>query len=77
MVCHDFDCSKQFNTYNSLKKHIESVHFITCNDCNESYNAMPKFRIRKNVYGKHICKYGNSRNGNFNNESQECVKSYD
>ena len=56
--CNNLDCSKGFKTYHNLKKHIESVHFITCKICNERYRAVKK-TVQFKFYGKHICRYGN------------------
>jgi len=53
--CNNFECSERFNTYNSLKKHIESVHIPTCNVCNEKYKIRKK-PIQFGVTNKHICR---------------------
>jgi len=53
--CNNFECSERFNTYNSLKKHIESVHVLTCNVCNEKYKINPS-PIQFGAINKHICR---------------------
>ena len=62
--CNNFECYERFNTYNSLKKHIESVHVLTCNVCNEKYKINPS-PIQFGAINKHICRYGITRLGDM------------
>ena len=48
LECNIFQCSEKFNNYNSIKKHIESIHFVMCNVCNEDYKVHPR--------NKHNCR---------------------
>lgn len=68
--CNNFECYERFSTYNSLKKHIESVHILTCNVCDVKYKTSPK-TIKFKVINKHICRPFSCKecHGRFKTES--------